>query len=162
MEFISQTLKPHGRDLWIQLTLWQQCLIWRDMLKASKNILSKLTRCKIFYGTFFRQGNMNLRQWAGTDDITPEYRFSFHVFWSISPQQVYKTGIQPGLDLPFSLARISKASAKPQMKRKYKNMFICAKLLPTISKDGKNWRIRIKCFIQNVLNAIFIDIFNKF
>ena len=56
--------------------------------------------------------------------------------------RVYKAGIPPQLDLPFSLAKISNVSAKPQIKRKYKNLSVCAELLPTISKDGKSCRIR--------------------
>lgn len=59
-----------------------------------------------------------------------------NIFSRILPH-VYKTGIPPLLDMPFSLARISNASAKPQIKRKYKNTSICAELLPTYPKMAK-------------------------
>lgn len=66
-------------------------------------------------------------------------------------------GIPPQLDLLFRLAWISNVSAKPQIKRKYKNMSVCAELLPTISKDGKSWIIRvfhIKCHQCNFCRYI--------
>lgn len=107
-------------------------------------------------------GGMNLKQWSGTDDIFSECRFFFffNIFSRILPH-VYKTGIPPLLDMPFSLARISNASAKPQIKRKYKNLSIRAELLPMTSKDGKSWRIFMFIFLVN-LPYLFLGLRTNF
>lgn len=144
------------RDLWVQLTPWQQGLIWRDMLKASETILSRLTHCRIFYGTF--PGQVTWVWGSGQGPVvSSQNAHSFHIFSRLFPQHVYETGISPLLDLPFCLARISHARAKPQIKRKHKNMSVCAELLLTLSKDGKSWRTRVfhrKCHRCNFYRYI--------